>query len=483
MTTPQDLARAQASLVHEASLALPGEFTRCTYDLGYLKQSVYLCLSCQDGRGVCASCSIGCHADHEQIELFPKRHFRCDCPTSGMAHPCSLRPAPQPQTPLSAPQTGPHKLPINTENTYSQNYFRGGRFCRCAQTYDAKRERETMVQCLVCEDWFHESCLDLRERVPPRDLDESVNPPAQNVPAPTVESVQGAQPGEAAQTTQPSDSAPPASSLAQNETTDADDASSTYSSTSLPPALIPGDTYETLVCGTCVRNIATLKRYAGTKGVRMVVPREEGGFKVLGEDWEDEVDVVGETDEGKGAGTKRRASGTGVEEEQANKRPRAEEPNPASNDTTTTADPSTSTSTSTLTRSPNRCTAPPINTSAQTILSDPAACGDVFLSVGWRERWCRCETCYPSLLKHPYLLEEEETYEPPQDPDAGLSLEELGMRALATLPHERALDSIRAYNSMRDDLMLYLRPFADSGREVREEDITAFFQRRRQGRV
>ncbi|KAG8753075.1 hypothetical protein FRC11_007741, partial [Ceratobasidium sp. 423] len=91
-----------------------------------------------------------------------------------MAHPCSLRPpgpapaqpsvpalqtspaAHAPQTPIPAAQTplvtpqassapqGPQKLPINTENTYSQNYFRGGRFCRCAQTYDVKRERETM---------------------------------------------------------------------------------------------------------------------------------------------------------------------------------------------------------------------------------------------------------------------------------------------------------------------------------------------------
>ncbi|CAE6421522.1 unnamed protein product [Rhizoctonia solani] len=396
VTTPQDLALAQASLVREASLALPGEFTQCTYDLGVI-------------------------VDHEQIELFPKRHFRCDCPTSGLPHPCSLR---------SSTQT----LPLNTENTYSQNYFRGGRFCRCSQTYDAKRERETMVQCLACEDWFHESCLNLRDRVAPRELDDDAQPPP-----------------------------------AQNE--DEDDASSACSSASLPPALLPGDTYETLICGSCVRENPTLKRYAGTKGFRMVVPSEEG-FKILGEEWEEqeqeEVDVVGQEEEPKATGTKRRASGAD-EQAQAPKRARANSPNPSES---TPSEPATSR---------HRCTAPPINPLAQTTLADPVACGDVFLSAGWRERWCRCETCYPSILKHPFLLEEEETYEPPRDPDAGLSLEELGMRALATLPHERALDSIRAYNAMRDDLMLYLRPFADSGREVREEDITAFFQRRRQG--
>ncbi|CAE6355252.1 unnamed protein product [Rhizoctonia solani] len=324
-------------------------------------------------------------------------------------------------------------------------------------------------------DWFHESCLNLRERVPPRGPDTYPSSDAQHAPPAPLERIQNA-PLDQTQNVpleqpQNAPSAPPA------QDTNEEDAESVYSSTSLPPALLPGDSYETLICGSCVRKIPTVKRYAGTKGFRMVVPTEEGtgGFKILGEDWEDDVDLVGE--QGQGVGTKRRASGAG-EDEQASKRPRAEDSNP-----TDTRPLDTSTSTPDEPISPTRCTAPPINSLAQTFLADPSAYGDVFLSAGWRERWCRCETCYPSLLKRPFLLEEEETYEPPQDPDAGLSLEELGMRALATLPHERALDSIRAYNAMRDDLMLYLRPFAASGREVREEDITAFFQRRRQGRV
>jgi hypothetical protein len=79
-----------------------------------------------------------------------------------------------------------------------------------------------------------------------------------------------------------------------------------------------------------------------------------------------------------------------------------------------------------------------------------------------------CELqCLPSLDGHPYLVEEEETYEPPEDPDSGahfdvmrqchvitcclkgLSLEELGMRALERLPRDRAIDGIRAFNDMR----------------------------------
>ena len=67
-------------------------------------------------------------------------------------------------------------------------------------------------------------------------------------------------------------------------------------------------------------------------------------------------------------------------------------------------------------------------------------------------------------------MEDEETYEPPEDPDSGiitiplilrflrplpnvsvvgLSLEELGMRALERLPRDRAIDGIHAFNGMR----------------------------------
>ncbi|KAG9128397.1 hypothetical protein FRC07_013737, partial [Ceratobasidium sp. 392] len=382
------------------------------------------------------------------------------------------------------------------------------------------------------QDWFHESCLNLRDRVAPRVLDEpkderemkseaeagpkqepkqeagskqeaetkqepkpepssSALPPnfdapqpvptgapafaSQAVPAgaPIIQPVPTAAP--ATTTNQPiaQNANQPNTQNAQNED---DDASSIASDPDLPPALIKGDTYDVLICGQCVLRNPTVRRYAGSVGYRMVVPDGEG-WRILGqergEDMEVEV-VKKEEDEGMkeeegGAGTKRRATD---DADQPVKRARPE----------------------------SKCLAPLVNDEAQKILDDldklsikseegeevksgpgrvRRALGDVFLSAGWRERWCRCATCDPPLLLHPHLLHEEETYEPPADPDAALSLEELGMRALESLPHERALDSIRAYNSMRDDLMLYLRPFAESGREVREEDITAFFAERR----
>ena len=72
--------------------------------------------------------------DHEQVELFAKRDFQCDCPTSCLSHQCTLHKI------LAAP---------NDANTYGQNYI--GNFCRCGRPYDAATEEETMVQCVACE--------------------------------------------------------------------------------------------------------------------------------------------------------------------------------------------------------------------------------------------------------------------------------------------------------------------------------------------
>ena len=124
----------QNSLIEEAARALPHQFSQCTHSLGPIRQAVYLCSSCGETRGICSACSIACHTDHEQLELFPKRAFRCDCPTRAMLHPCTLH---------------PHLEDENSRNEYGQNF--AGKFCRCGRPYDPHEERETMMQCLACE--------------------------------------------------------------------------------------------------------------------------------------------------------------------------------------------------------------------------------------------------------------------------------------------------------------------------------------------
>ncbi|KAF8201219.1 hypothetical protein K438DRAFT_1821619 [Mycena galopus ATCC 62051] len=417
---------SQDELIQEAALALPHQFSQCTYALGAVRQAVYLCLTCPEARGLCSACSIACHTDHNQIELFPKRNFRCDCPTAAIAHACTLH---------------TQKEPVNASNHYGQNFQ--AKFCRCGRPYDVKTERETMIQCLSCEDWFHESCCMLRTRPEPRPLTPE---PDHREPPPT-------------------ETAPEEEGATGENATAGDDGASEASSSGLPPPLITSEDYDAFVCRACVMAIPTLRRIVGTPGAITVVRADVGSpWARLGDESSpEEVDapvVIADSESSASAGAKRAALPT---EEPAAKRARTESSG------STSAKP---------------CLAPPIEPLAQGAYTTPAeldwdtalCTGDVFLTENFRARWCRCDSCLPSLEAHPYLLEEEETYEPPEDPDSGLSLEELGMRALERLPRDRAIDGILAFNAMRDNLRAYLRPFAEDGKVVGEADVQTFFE-------
>ncbi|KAH8411978.1 hypothetical protein KR222_004453 [Zaprionus bogoriensis] len=126
----------------------------CTYAKGAIqRQALYSCLTCcpearndlSKAAGVCLACSYRCHEHHELIELYTKRNFRCDCPTLrlGGEKRCALNPQ------LDAVQ------PANQDNLYNQNFQ--GLYCKCKRPYpDPERTaEEVMLQCAICEDWFH----------------------------------------------------------------------------------------------------------------------------------------------------------------------------------------------------------------------------------------------------------------------------------------------------------------------------------------
>lgn len=125
--------------------------THCSYPMGYMRQAVYACMTCtpdallkpETRAGVCLACTYNCHQDHELVELYTKRAFRCDCGNDKFpkTNPCKLE---------------ADKAATNSRNTYSQNY--GGLYCNCHRPYpDPERTtEEVMVQCVICEDWLHE---------------------------------------------------------------------------------------------------------------------------------------------------------------------------------------------------------------------------------------------------------------------------------------------------------------------------------------
>ena len=128
---------------------------------GYVCQAVFVCKTCPqtDPAGMCYSCSISCHADHTILELYSKRAFRCDCGNSKfkgegsyvhsrgffvtlyhIEHRCRLI---------------PDKESVNAANAYNQNFQ--GLYCICKQAYC--EETDTMLECIICQDWFHDTCL------------------------------------------------------------------------------------------------------------------------------------------------------------------------------------------------------------------------------------------------------------------------------------------------------------------------------------
>ncbi|KAI9469703.1 MAG: hypothetical protein EXX96DRAFT_491758 [Benjaminiella poitrasii] len=142
--TALDYIERQEQLEKDAQDVLPGKFEKCTFPMGYIRQPLYACKTCtvdaideenkESLAGICYSCSIACHAEHDLFELFPKRHFRCDCGLPGKLndHPCSLM--------LPAKRI----LKKNEENKYNHNFK--GKYCRCDKYYDPEKEERTMYQ-------------------------------------------------------------------------------------------------------------------------------------------------------------------------------------------------------------------------------------------------------------------------------------------------------------------------------------------------
>jgi len=81
------------------------------------------------------------------VELWTKRNFRCDCGNSKFGEFfCKLF---------------PNKDIENVENLYNHNFK--GSYCTCGWPYPdpVVEEQVEMIQCCICEDWFHEEHLGL----------------------------------------------------------------------------------------------------------------------------------------------------------------------------------------------------------------------------------------------------------------------------------------------------------------------------------
>ncbi|EFJ18773.1 hypothetical protein SELMODRAFT_177978 [Selaginella moellendorffii] len=160
--TIEEFLENQEAEEESADLVFGGdEGKECTYNEGYMpRQAVFSCLSCapQGNAGICTACSLACHDGHEIVELWTKRNFRCDCGNSKFGgKDCKL---------------WKEKDAENKENAYNQNFV--GLYCICHRQHPNPEDEHLgeMLQCCICEDWFHEAHLGLlsSEKVP-RDED------------------------------------------------------------------------------------------------------------------------------------------------------------------------------------------------------------------------------------------------------------------------------------------------------------------------
>ncbi|OMP81526.1 Protein mlo2, partial [Diplodia seriata] len=493
---------SQLQLEADAREVLPYQFDTCSRPLGPLRQKAWSCLTCNPPpedpsepytpAGVCYSCHVSCHGEHQLVELFAKRNFVCDCGTTRIQSncPCTLRV--NEATGVKGDVRAESPAP---SNHYDHNYR--NRFCGCGQEYDAHQEKGTMFQCLGLgtvedggcgEDWWHPECLVglSREWYMKESSKKAEAYSDKNALKSGGEETAAKADGE----TVPANGT--TADVINGNTADAsarvdvpDQEGAVDEDPPLPPGFPGEDVFEHLICYKCVEAFPWIKRYAGAPGFLPPVYRLDREDSTS-----DPQDVKTETEAAPTSpaalsveeGSRKRkafeAEDSDVERvHEAAKRQRNSQEPSAVTVLATAEIPDNPRSTKAICHYANL---PPA----------PTGLFSLFLKEDFRDQICRCPSCFPLLTQHPYLLEEEDMYEPPvsesDEADApgtgsagSRSLLDRGEVALSNMDRVRAIEGVMVYNHLKDKVKDFLKPFAESGRPVGAEDIKAYFERLR----
>lgn len=474
--TAADILRDQMQLEADAREALPYSIENCTKDLGALRQIVFSCLTCNpppanmagpyNAAGICYACSVQCHGEHQLVEIFAKRDFTCDCGTTRLpaTSPCSLR-----LNPATNTKGGVHSDEPAPGNKYNQNF--SNRFCVCECDYDPFQQKGTMYQCLGLgthetggcgEDWYHPGCV---MGLGPKWYEKTEGKKVQK-----IEDVEG---GGLSTISEDSET------VAQNGT-DApapvnEDAGDDDEDTPNPPGFPSDDDFETFICFKCVEANPWIKRYAGTPGFLLPVHRRADG--------DSEPQPTAESLESDQNTKKRKAGDDELEDSQESKKLKSEVDNANDIAVETNAE-----GTATDVKEEPRSATGTNTCKYDTLPPAPEGIFSLFCRESFRERFCRCAKCFPNLVPHAQLLEEEETYEPPiseggsdhgESTNGSGSLYERGESALRNVDRVRAIEGVMAYNQLKDKLKPFFQQFAESGKAISAEDIKEYFAKLR----
>jgi E3 ubiquitin-protein ligase UBR7 len=349
---------------------------------------------------------------------------------------------------------GVHSQEAAKGNHYNHNFQ--NRFCGCGEEYDADQEKGTMFQCLGLgtvetggcgEDWWHPECLmglsrDWRMRA----RSTTNEPKIENGGLPSSEIPQFDQ------------------------------------DISGPPEFPHEDDFEAMLCFKCVESNPWIKQYADAPGFLPPLFKTDSSShsKEIVKSAKLETERMAEDNNPLPSGSRKRKASEDNDSRSPSLSKRVRED--SSNIPPEFAPPADDKEA--LTPKQKHDLLPPA----------PQGTFSLFLKEDFRDHICHCPKCYPNLIPHPQLVEEEETYEPPLsesgDSNAAASgpggrshgtgsLLERGEAALSTVDRVRAIEGVMVYNHLKDKVKDFLKPYAESGKPVGAEDIKAYFEKLR----
>ncbi|KAG9321364.1 hypothetical protein KVV02_002096 [Mortierella alpina] len=434
--TVSEYIAEQERLEKEAKELFPKKFDICSNSMGYIRQPVYSCLTCNpnpsEEAGFCYSCSISCHGDHNLVELFTKRSFRCDCGTAKFKDtPCKLDAKPAGAT--------------NELNQYNHNYL--GRFCWCDIQYDPAKEESTMLQCVVCEDWFHDTCIGITPHND--DFDDFIcrtctrahsflRRYAQHSLFMIGLSDKGGDPksitmidcskekkdlkGKSVAHKDTKEETAEEVDIVALDTMPSDNDTATATSTATTTKTTTATTTTTTTTTTSTTAATASEKQESQASTVSHVKRSleitEEDVKVQDGSSESNKKIKMSTDEGTFCKL-------------------------------------------------DRCPAD----------AYPDQEMNLFATEGWRELLCQCAQCTALYTEESvaFILGEEAIYEDEEDDEADTSIMESGMKKLNEMDRVQMMDGMLAYSKMRDEIRNFLQPFSEQGKVVTSDDIQAFF--------
>lgn len=247
-----------------------------------------------------------------------------------------------------------------------------------------------------------------------------------------------------------------------------------------PPGFPNEDDFEAMICYKCVQSNPWIKQYAGTAGFLPAVFKQNStssaATDVQSATRVATVNAITDNTSSK----KRKASADEYDSRASSPSKRMKDEGPAEDTSKDSSDAGT------------KPVSPTPQHKHSKLPPTPVGSLTLFVQEDFREHLCHCPACFPNLLPHPQLLEEEETYEPPisesgDEAPAGSgarstgtgSILERGEAALSGVDRVRAIEGVMVYNNLKEKVKAFLKPYAESGQAVGAEDIKAYFEKLR----